>query len=95
MQTLLVTGFQSKNISYRIDESFIKKQFDVFLPQPVDIECIPRNKMFQALDHLRRANQATGAVSVGLPFPTVKATFAYRALIRDSEGAAAHEPPFF
>ena len=58
---LLVALLQREDVGRLLDQPFSKKQLDLFLAQPLDIEGAARHEMPQVLGPLERAGELAGA----------------------------------
>ena len=67
---------QAEDIRGRFDQSIFPKRDDVFFPKPFYIKSVPRHKMFELLDGLRRANQTACTPAGSLPIITNGSTAA-------------------
>src|ERR1700745_356761 len=54
-------GIESEDVAWLLDQPFLPERRDVFFAEPLDVEAVARNKMPEALDRLRGADQPAGA----------------------------------
>src|SRR5207248_8726085 len=55
------SGFEPEDIPRLADQAVLPEGADVLLAETLDVEIVPRDEVLQALDRLRRADQAAGA----------------------------------
>src|SRR5262245_19020047 len=58
--------FQREDVLRGGDDAFSMKQFDLLLAEAFDVEGAARDEMLQALDGLRRADEAASAAAIDL-----------------------------
>src|SRR5690242_15617287 len=61
---LLALGVQAKNVGGRMEQAVAKETLDRGRAEPLDVHCPAAGKMAQALDALRRADQAAGTADI-------------------------------
>ena len=54
---------EREDVGRRLDQPVVEEGLDLLLAQPLDVEGVARDEMLQALDPLRRADEAAGAAA--------------------------------
>ena len=58
-----VAHSQREDVLRRLDEAVVVEGLDVLLAEPFDVESVARDEVLQALDALRRTDEAAGAAA--------------------------------